>query len=106
MCIRDSIAVGEVWLRLASLCALAKMSPVGTALAPHQLGVGVSGGSQSLGHAMRVGLHTDEGMVSLQVDLTNAFNTFSRDEMLRQMLARCSSLAGYAWYLYGDFSKR
>ena len=39
------IAVGEVWLRLASLCAIAKVSPVAAALAPHQLGVGVSGGS-------------------------------------------------------------
>ena len=35
------IAVEEVWLRLASLCALAKVSPVGAALAPS-----VGGGRQ------------------------------------------------------------
>jgi hypothetical protein len=45
------IAVGEVWLRLASLCALAKVSHVGASLAPLQLGVGVRGGCQALGHA-------------------------------------------------------
>ena len=99
------IAVGEVWQRLASLCALAKVSAVGAALAPLQLGVGVSGGGQALGHAMRAGVHSDEGIVTLQVDLTNAFNTFSREEMMKQVLARCPSLARYAWYLYGDFSK-
>ena len=48
---------------------------------------------------------TDEGIVTLQVDLTNAFNTFSREEMMKQVLAKCSSLAQYAWYLYGDCSK-
>ena len=96
------IAVGEVWQRLASLCALAKVSAVGAALAPLQLGVGVSGGSQALGHAMRAGVHRDEGIVTIQVDLTN---TFSLEEMMKQVLARCPSLARYAWYLYGDFSK-
>ena len=60
------IAVWEVWQRLASLCALAKVSAVGAALAPLQLGVGVSGGSQALGHAMRAGVHSDEGIVTLQ----------------------------------------
>ena len=54
---------------------------------------------------MRAGVHSDEGIVTLQVELTNAFNTFWRDEMLRQVLARRPSLARYAWYLYGDFSK-
>ena len=37
---------------------------------------------QCEGHAMRAGVHSDEGIVTLQVDLTNAFNTFSREEML------------------------
>ena len=40
---------------------------------PAQLGVGVSGGSQALSHAMRAGVHSDEGIVTLQVDLTKAF---------------------------------
>ena len=49
------IADGEVWQRLASLCALAMGLAVGAALATLQLGVGVSGGSQVLGHAMHAG---------------------------------------------------
>ena len=96
---------GQVGDVLASLCALAKVSAVGAALAPLHLGVGVSSGSQGLGHAMRIGVHGDEGIVTLQVYLTNAFNAFSREEMMKQVLARCPSLARYAWYLYGDFSK-
>ena len=90
---------------LASLCALAKVSPVGAALTPLQLGVGVSGGSQALGHAMRAGVQSDEDIVTLQVDLTNAFNTFSRDELMTQVLARCPSLARFAWYLYGEYGE-
>ena len=99
------IAVEEVWQRLASLCSLAKVSPVGAALASHHWGLGVSGGSQALGRAMRAGVQSDDDIVTLQVDLTNAFNTFSRDEMMKQVLARCPSLARYAWYPYGEFSK-
>ena len=60
-------------MRLASLCALAKVSPEGAVLAPHQLGTGVSGGIQALGHAMRAGVHKDEGIVTLEVHLTQAF---------------------------------
>ena len=54
---------------------------------------------------MRAGVHSDEGIVTLQEGLTSAFNTFSHDETLRQVLARCPSISRYAWYLYGDFSK-
>ena len=35
-----------------------RRKPVAAVLAPHQLGVGISGGSQALGHAMRAGVHT------------------------------------------------
>ena len=53
------------------------------------MGVGVSGGSQALGHAMRTVVHSDEGIVTLQIDLTNAFNTFSCVEMMKQVLLEC-----------------
>ena len=39
----------------------------------------------------------DEGIVTLQVDMTSAFNTFSHEVMMKQVLARCPSLARYAW---------
>ena len=54
---------------------------------------------------MRAGVQSDEDIVTLQVDLTNAFNTFSRDELMTQVLARCTSLARFAWYLYGEYGK-
>jgi hypothetical protein len=99
------IAVGEVWLRLASLCALAKVSHVGASLAPLQLGVGVRGGCQALGHAMRAGAMAEDDIVTLQVDLANAFNTFSRAEMLEEVSVRCPELSRFAWYLYGSPSQ-
>ena len=54
---------------------------------------------------MRTGVHSDKGIVTSQVDLTNAFNTFSCDEMMKQVLARCLSLARFAWYQYGEYGK-
>ena len=65
----------------------------------------MSGGSQVMSHPMRAGVDFDEGIVTLQVDLTNASNTFSRDKMMKQILTRCPSAARYAWYLCGDSSK-
>ena len=85
------IDVGEVWL----WCALANANPVNTALTPFH--VGVSGGDQVVGHAVRSGVHSDEGIVMLQVDVTNAFDTFSLDDRMKELPARCTSLARRAW---------
>jgi hypothetical protein len=47
------IAIGEVWYRFASLCALTALADVGPSLAPLQLGVGMSGGVDAASHAIR-----------------------------------------------------
>ena len=49
------IAIGEVWNKLIGLCALAALLAVGVSLQPHQLGEGVRGGAQIVGHAVRAG---------------------------------------------------
>jgi hypothetical protein len=46
------IAIVEVWVRLASLCAMAACQDAGPASAPLQLWVSVPAGSQSVGHAL------------------------------------------------------
>jgi hypothetical protein len=77
------IAIGEVWVRLASLCAMAACQDAGLALAPLQLGVGVPGGSQSVGHALRSGLSCCPGDVTLQLDFRNLYNSVSRTALLQ-----------------------
>jgi hypothetical protein len=61
------IAIGEVWVYLAGLCTLQAGAHSSAALAPLQLGIGVKGGVQILGHALRAGTETP-AVVTLQVD--------------------------------------
>jgi hypothetical protein len=77
------IAIGEVWVRLASLCAMAACQDAGPALALLQLGVGVPGGSQSVGHALRPGLSCCPGDVTLQLDFRNALKKKSQTDLLQ-----------------------
>jgi hypothetical protein len=50
------IAIGEAWLRLAALCAVHECSELGPSLAPLQLGVGIPGGAEGVGQALRLEL--------------------------------------------------
>jgi hypothetical protein len=73
------IAVGGVWVRLASVCVMAACLDAGLALAPLQLGVGNPGCSQSVGHAL--GLSRCPRDVTLQLDFRNAFNSVYRQAL-------------------------
>jgi len=94
------IAIGETWVRLAGLCAMAASPGIGPALAPLQLGVGVRGGSQCMGHAIRAGIAADPGCVTVQLDWRNAFNTVSRGAMLKAVAQRAPGLLPFAAWLY------
>ena len=92
------IAIGEVWVRLAGLCAMAASPHVGKALAPLQLGVGTPGGSQCLGHAVRAGIAAEPEDVTVQLDYANAFNTVHRSAVLAATQKRWpEGLALTAW---------
>jgi hypothetical protein len=82
-------AISEVRYRLAALCALAAC-PDG--LKPLQVGVGVSGSSQVVRHALRIGIAAEAGCVSVQIDWKNACNTPCRDQMLMAVETRCPAL--------------
>ena len=71
------IAVGEVWMRFCSLCAIELCSDAGPSLAPIQNGVGVAGGAQCIGHALRAGAKAHPDHVTVATDFNNAFNTIS-----------------------------
>ena len=49
-------------------------------------------GAQIVGHAVRAGSDRPE-MVTMQVDISNAFNTVSRVAVLEQVFERAPSLA-------------
>jgi hypothetical protein len=99
------IAIGEVWYRLAALCALAACPEAGSSLSPLQVGVGVGGGSQIVGHALRAGIAADPGCVTLQIDWRNAFNTLRRDKMLAAVATRCPALLPLAIWAYKQPSR-
>jgi hypothetical protein len=99
------IAIGEVWYRLAALCALAACPNIGRSMAPLQLAVGISGGSQIVGHALRAGMAADPGCVTVQVDWRNAFNTVRRDRMLAAVAERCPALLPMVAWAYGRHSR-
>jgi hypothetical protein len=94
------IAIGEVLVRLANLCAMAACQDAGPALAPLQLRVGVPGGSQSVGHALRSGLSCCPGDVILQLNFRNAFNSVSRTALLQAVASRAPRLLPFAAWTY------
>ena len=98
------IAVGEVWLRLVAKCAMAVGQAVGESLAPLQLGVGVPGGAQCVGHAVAAGAKQHPGDVTLQIDCKNAFNTISRTSMLAAVAEQAPALLPLATWTYQEAS--
>ena len=99
------IAIGEAWLRLASLCAMAACPNAGRSLAPLQLGVGVSGGSQIIGQAIAAGITADPQCVTVQLDWRNAFNSLSREAMLAAIVKRQPTLLPFAAWTYKQSSR-
>jgi hypothetical protein len=99
------IAIGETWLRLAGLCAMAACPGVGVGLAPLQLGVGIKGGSQILGHAIRTGTAADPECVTVQLDFRNAYNTLDRGAMLEAVKRLAPSLLPFAVWEYRQHSR-
>jgi hypothetical protein len=99
------IAIGEVLVRIASLCALAVCGGAGAEMAPEQLGVGVSGGAEAMGHALRAAIAAEPDAVLVQIDFANAFNTMLRKELIGATRARTPSLERYVTWLYGRHAR-
>ena len=94
------IAVGEVWLRFCSLCAIVLCDNAGRALAPKQLGVGVAGGAQCIGHALRAGVMANPDYVTVATDMRNAFNTIHRTAVLKSVAERLPQLFAFVNWAY------
>jgi hypothetical protein len=66
------IAIGELWARLVSMCVMAECADLGPALALLQVGVGVRGAAQCLGHPIMAGVMEHPDDVTVQVDFKSA----------------------------------
>jgi hypothetical protein len=97
------IAGGEAWYRLAALCALAACPVHG--LAPLQLVVGIRGGSQNVGHALRAGVAANPGCVRVDVDVVNVFNEVRRQCMIDAVEQRAPTLLPMVAWAYGQPSR-
>ena len=103
------IAVGEVLRRLVSKClAFDSAKKASEILSPLQVGVGVRGGVEAVIHAFRSTL--DDNSISpdskwiLQLDFSNAFNTISREAVLRETRSLFPELAAWTESTYGRHS--
>ena len=101
------IAVGETLRRWTAKC-VAKKATLETAnyLAPHQLGVGVKGGTEAAIHATSAIFHDnsipDEDKWALQIDFQNAFNHISRAQMMEEIRQHCPKAAKWADTCYAS----
>jgi hypothetical protein len=99
------ISIGEVWHRLAVLCALVACPNAGRSLAPLHLAMGILGGSQIVGHALRAGMAAIPGCITVQVYWKNAFNTVRRNRMLAAVAQRGPALLPMVAWAYGQHSR-
>ena len=96
------IAIGEVWYRLAAMCAIeAAGRDAGQLLAPLQVGVGVSGGTDAVPHCVNAALAADEENIALTVDFRNAFNEIHLQAVLDAVREHCPQLLALVQFSYG-----
>lgn len=99
------VAIGESFRRLAAKCACARAkAKVVAILAPHQLGVGVTGGGEAMVHILRqwvdrMGDSVDSVLLSL--DMENAFNLVERDVFLEECRKELPEVSAFAEWCYG-----
>ena len=99
------IAIGEVFYRLAGLCALAASPGLGPSLAPLQLGVSTRGGAQTIGHAAQAALEADDELVLFLLDIKNAFGTVSRTSVLAKVAELAPHLLPFVTWAYKQPSR-
>ena len=97
------IAIGEIFYRIAAYRGqLYVQQAAKDLLQPIQLGVGVSGGCESIVHNLQHALEqTDQPLAALPIDFKNAFNSVSRKTMLETLYSHPG--LQYIWRLV-DFA--
>jgi hypothetical protein len=105
------IAIGETLTRLVSKCfSSALASEAANFFSPHQLGVKVKGGCESVIHAISAILNAPTSAIPIeercivQVDFENAFNNVDRTLFLAETREHFPALSSWAEYSYGSSS--
>ena len=83
------IAMGELFYRVSAILAMHRVRDIAAnLLLPHQYGVGVPGGCERIVHSLQHCL-TDRShrVCALKIDITNAFNTVDRVQLLNKLYA-------------------
>nr|GEV89797.1 hypothetical protein [Tanacetum cinerariifolium] len=103
------IAVGTVWRRLVSnVSALMISHSLDGYLDDLQFGVGVSGASEAILHAVNrliKGRGDEVGLSMLLVDFKNAFNLVDREVMLREVRLRCPAISRWMEFGYSNAAR-
>ncbi len=98
------IAVGEIWRRLVSKVAMALVrTEASVHLGPRQVGVCRTGGLEGEVHALHAAVQRhgdDPSLAMVTVDFRNAFNTVSRETMLREVRRALPELAPWVEFCY------
>ena len=102
------MAVGETWRRLVGkvLLATGVLKSQVEGLTPTQVGVGVRGATESIVIGIQqclLNLGGSQGWVLLKVDLRNAFNTVSREQILRAALHWTPAAYNFLKFAYSRF---
>lgn len=102
------IVGGEVLRRMVGKCLMSAVAEEArNILEPWQMGCGTAGGCEAVVHACRhwLDMHTvDSCRVMAQLDLENAFNSVSPQQVLESCRARIPSLTPWVDWIYGASS--
>jgi hypothetical protein len=98
------IAVGEIYRRLTGKCVcVATVEKARERLQPHQVGVACPAGVERAVHATRSLIKDhweDDDFAILKVDMRNAFNTVSRQEVVDQCALHLPEIVPWVLYCY------
>lgn len=99
------IAIGTIFHKLISSAIMLNIKEhLPGIFSPVQFGVGIPGGAENIIHGIRnlLGDHPDWALVSL--DLTNAFNSVSRNFFINQVYQKFPNILPWVWQCYGQHS--
>ena len=100
------IVIGEILPRILGRIVAKSLAPQAAEfLAPHQWGVGISGGSETVAHAVALFYRAASAMGATEgiqlIDFTNAFNCVRRGAIEAELTRRFPALLPYFRYTYG-----
>jgi hypothetical protein len=100
------IAIGEIWRRLVSKCAVHEVrTPTLEYFSPHQLGVGSPGGAEAIVHTAQAIIDEfghDDSYALLKIDFKNAFNLVNRNVFLCEIKAKYPALLSWVKLCYSN----